>query len=90
MKKTMATIAALALVLALFAGCGNSKPVEEEEEVAKGSVLNLQREFGTLGSINMENVTLDDINMMDEFDPEVSQRTGSLLNKDTMQKASDN
>jgi len=100
MKKILLTILALILVMSLAAGCGNSNTgnangagnaaVTEEEgdssddEMAKG----LDTAFGV--GFNIGNITLENLNMLNESDPEESQRAGAALDKDTMKTAAGN
>ena len=59
MKKTWIILLAIAMMLALAAGCANAKaPEEPGEEIGKGSA-------SSEININVQGVTLDQLNMFD-------------------------
>ena len=92
MKKILVIVIALILVMAFAAGCGDknestggntgSATEEGSEEVARGST-------SVLDTIDVGDVTLDDINILED-DPDASFRAGSHQVGDDWEAASAN
>ena len=80
MKKLLAIIMMLALVLALAAGCGNNNANDTAEESLRGSA------GLALDGFDIGDATLDDI---DSFDAEVSLRAGSSWSIDDFESIVD-